>query len=106
MPLYDLHNPTRAPRIIYDGIVPSHLLERLDYEPSANDMRCIRVEAGETVKGVALADHIAKRLQDYARRAEFSQELQIREHVEPELGDELGDEPAPPPPSNVWPDGA
>jgi hypothetical protein len=100
MPLYDLHNPTRAPRIIYDGIIRPELLQRLDYEPSANDMRCIRIEAGETVKGVALADHVVKRLEDYARRSDFSKELQIREHVDQELGDESA------PQAPMWPDTA
>ena len=120
MKFYDIYNPTTARRVIYDGIISPELLNAkvpsvdpmgnqtmVPYSPSANDMKTISIDAGETVKRVALADHIAAKLKAYADRAMgqfgrngFMQELQIREHVE----EELGDEPKLPP--FRWPDAA
>jgi hypothetical protein len=69
-------------------------------------MGCITVLPGEMKRGVPLASYVVRKMQDYTNRADksfgragFYQELQIREHIE----EDLGDEPAPPP-KPVWPD--
>jgi len=52
---YDLHNPTPAARVIYDGITNS---------------KKIRVLPGETVKDVVLADHVVEKLRRHAALGE------------------------------------
>lgn len=44
---YDIHNPTTARRVIYDG---------------SKDQKEVVIEPGTTKKAVPLADHIAKQL--------------------------------------------
>lgn len=44
---YDIHNPTKARRVIYDG---------------SKDQKQVVIEPGDTKKAVPLADHILKQL--------------------------------------------
>lgn len=50
---YDIKNPTRARRIIYDGIPDQQ-----------GGMRSITIESGGTVKNVALSSDIVKEMQE------------------------------------------
>lgn len=115
--LYDIYNPHPSqPRVIYDGLVSPELMATKvvdvdedgrtimrPYTPKAQDMKTIAIPPREMVKGVALADVIVERMKRAAAKAGhpgFHTELQIREHVE----EELGDPPASTPPK--WPDAA
>lgn len=60
MTAYNLHNPTRAPRVIWDGIT---------------NAKPIRVLPGETQEDVVLADHVVARLR---RDAALGEDVELK----------------------------